>query len=142
MLGGEFIVHGAQQKADMKVVDHTFPGVKDNAGLKDDAIKLNEEWYALKNFAPDLHVILVQDTTGMKGGMYERPPFPATWARMHNKGRVFYTSMGHREDIWENQLFKDLLAGAFAWSFGNVQADVTPNLAKVCPQAAELKKPV
>lgn len=140
MIGGEFIVHGAQQKAEMKVADSNFPGVKDNGALKSGAVNINEEWYALKNFAPDLHVILVQDTTGMRGNMYERPSFPATWARMHNKGRVFYSSMGHREDVWESQLFKDLLAGAFAWTLGNVSADISPNIEKVCPQAMQLKK--
>jgi type 1 glutamine amidotransferase len=135
MLGGEFIVHGAQQKAFMRLVDSKFPGTKE---LKD--FELNEEWYALKNFAPDMHVILVQDTEGMKGGMYERPPFPATWARMHEKGRVFYTSMGHREDVWENPIFQGLLLGGLSWAFGNVEADVTPNIEKVAPKASELKK--
>jgi type 1 glutamine amidotransferase len=135
MLGGEFIVHGAQQKAKMLVVDNKFPGTKD---LKD--FELLEEWYALKNFAPDLHVILIQDTEGMKGGMYERPNFPATWARKHDKGRVFYTSMGHREDVWENKIFQELLLGALSWVFGNVDADIPPNLEKVTPKAAELKK--
>ena len=47
-------------------------------------------------------MILVQGTEGMKGHMYERPNFPITWARAFGKGRVFYTSMGHREDVWEN----------------------------------------
>lgn len=135
MLGGEFIVHGAQQKALMRVVDNQFPGT---SKLKD--FPLNEEWYALKNFAPDLHVILVQETEGMKGGMYERPSFPATWARKHDKGRVFYTSMGHREDVWENPLFQDLLLGALSWGLGQVEADVTPNIDKVTPKASELKK--
>ncbi len=135
MLGGEFIVHGAQQKALMRLVDNKFPGTKD---LKD--FNLNEEWYALKNFAPDLHVILVQETEGMKGAMYQRPPFPATWARKHEKGRVFYTSMGHREDVWENALFQGLLLGGLSWAFGNVEADVTPNLEKVAPKAVDLKK--
>jgi type 1 glutamine amidotransferase len=135
MLGGEFIVHGAQQKALMRVVDHKFPGAKD---LKD--FELKEEWYALKNFAPDLHVILVQETEGMEGGMYQRPPFPATWARKHDKGRIFYTSMGHREDVWENPLFQALLLGGLSWTMGNVQADVTPNLEQVTPRACDLKK--
>src|SRR5262249_43229086 len=81
MLGGEFIKHGVQQKAFMRVIDSAFPGAK---GLKD--FDLMEEWYSLKNFAPDLHVVLVQDTQGMKGFEYERPSFPATWARMHEKG--------------------------------------------------------
>ncbi len=135
MLGGEFISHGAQQKALMRLVDDKFPGTKD---LKD--FNLNEEWYALKNFAPDLHVILVQDTEGMTGGLYQRPPYPATWARKHDKGRVFYTSMGHREDVWQNPIFQGLLLGGLSWAFGNIEADVTPNLDKAAPKASELKK--
>jgi type 1 glutamine amidotransferase len=133
MLGGEFIVHGAQQKAQMRVADAHFPGLKD---VKD--FELNEEWYALKNFAPDLHVILVQDSMGMNGAMYQRPNFPATWARMHEKGRVFYTSMGHRDDVWKNQVFQDLLLGGLSWALGNVNADIPPNLDKAAPKANEL----
>jgi len=36
-------------------------------------------------------VILVQETRGMKGGCYQRPDFPSTWARPHGKGRAFFT---------------------------------------------------
>ncbi|HEV3119340.1 MAG TPA: family 16 glycoside hydrolase, partial [Gemmataceae bacterium] len=137
MLGGEFIVHGSQQKAHMHVVDHEFPHTKDLADFD-----LLEEWYALKNFAPDLHVILVQQTHGMHNRygdwMYNRPDFPATWARMYDKGRVFYTSMGHREDVWESQRFQHLLMGGLAWALGHADADLSPNLDKVAPQAAEV----
>jgi type 1 glutamine amidotransferase len=135
MLGGEFIRHGHQQKAWMRVVDPNFPGV---GGRKD--FELLEEWYSLKNFAPDLHVILVQDTKGMKDFDYERPNFPATWARMHHKGRVFYTSMGHRDDVWKNPRFQELLLGGLSWALGDVKADVTPNLEKAAPQALDLPK--
>jgi type 1 glutamine amidotransferase len=133
MVGGEFIVHGHQQKAWMRVVDPSFPGAKN---LHD--FELMEEWYALKNFAPDLHVILVQDTQGMVDAMYQRPNFPATWARKHHKGRVFYTSMGHRHDVWKSSIFQDLLLGALSWVSGNVETDITPNLEKATPQASEL----
>jgi type 1 glutamine amidotransferase len=136
MIGGEFIRHGAQQKAWMRVADKNFPGAK---GVED--FNLNEEWYSLKNFAPDLHVILVQDTEGMKGLDYERPNFPATWARKHEKGRVFYTSMGHREDVWENATFQQLLVGGLSWVLGRVEADVTPNLKAAAPKGGELPKP-
>jgi type 1 glutamine amidotransferase len=136
MLGGEFIVHGRQQKAGMQVVDKNFPGAKN---LSD--FELNEEWYALKNFSPDLHVILVQETKGMVDDMYQRPNFPATWARKHHNGRVFYTSMGHRDDVWKNPIFQDLLLGAISWVTGNVDADATPNLEKSAPQASELPTP-
>src|SRR5262249_51908759 len=67
MVGGEFIRHGEQQKATLRVADADFPGLK---GVKD--FELLEEWYSLKNFAPDLHVLLVQDTKGMKNVDYER----------------------------------------------------------------------
>ncbi len=133
MVGGEFIVHGQQQEAWMRVVDKSFPGAKN---LTD--FELKEEWYALKNFAPDLHVILVQETKGMKDAMYQRPNFPATWARNHHKGRVFYSSMGHRDDVWKNQIFQNLLLGALSWVTKNVDTDVTPNIREVTPQADQL----
>jgi uncharacterized protein len=133
MLGGEFIKHGAQQKATMRCVDPKFPGLEKYAAGFD----LHEEWYSLKDFSEDLHVLLVQETESMKGAEYQRPAFPATWARMHGKGRVFYTSMGHREDVWTNPLFQEILAGGIHWAVGNVQADVTPNLARVAPGWAQ-----
>lgn len=136
MLGGEFSGHGAQQKAWMRLTDGKFPGAK---GVDD--FQLLEEWYSLKNFAPDMHVILVQDTQGMKNFDYERPNYPATWARKHGKGRVFYTSMGHREDVWTNPTFQQLLLGGLSWAFGDVEADVTPNFKTVTPEATKLPTP-
>jgi type 1 glutamine amidotransferase len=133
MLGGEFIRHGRQQKAWQRVADNKFPGLKD---LED--FELHEEWYALKNFSPDLHVLLVQDTKGMVDADYQRAKFPATWARLHEKGRVFYTSMGHRDDVWKNAKFQQILLGGLSWSLGLVKADVSPNLKEVAPKAAEL----
>ena len=135
MIGGEFIVHGAQQEAIIRTVSPEFPGVRDFGRVQ----KLKEEWYTLKNFARDLHVILVEDNEGMEGDCYQRPPFPATWARMHDKGRVFYTSFGHRDDIWTNARVQGIIAGGLAWAMGNVTVDVTPNIDKVTPNASQLR---
>lgn len=135
MLGGEFIVHGAQQEAIIRAASPKFPGVKQFGKVQ----KLKEEWYALKNFAKDLHVVLIEDNEGMKGDCYQRPPFPMTWARMHRKGRVFYTSFGHRDDIWTNPDVQGIIAGGLAWAMGNVKVNVTPNIAKVTPKADQLK---
>jgi type 1 glutamine amidotransferase len=96
-----------------------------------------EEWYSFKDYQDDLHVILVQETEGMGkkdvDSIYNRPPYPATWARMHGKGRVFYTSMGHREDVWTNPTFQSILVGGLRWALKEVEADVTPNVDKVAP---------
>ena len=139
MLGGEFIRHGAQQKARMIATDGSrrFPGFE-NVGP---GFEMMEEWYSLKEFSPDLHVLLVQETAGMRGSDYERPPFPATWARRHGRGRVFYSSMGHREDVWANPLFRSILLGGLRWALGMVPADVPPNLAQAAPRSAELPPP-
>ena len=136
MLGGEFVTHGPQQESVVRVTSPGFPGLK---GVPAEW-RLKEEWYALKNFAPDLHVILVQETAGMKGDCYQRPPFPATWARQHQQGRVFYTSFGHRHEIWQEPQVQQVILGGFAWALRNVDAEVTPNLAQVTPQAHVLPK--
>ncbi|MEO6567655.1 MAG: ThuA domain-containing protein, partial [Opitutaceae bacterium] len=136
MLGGEFIRHGAQQKSKLTVADSKFPGM---AAVKGD-ITFHEEWYSLKNFAPNLHVLLVQDPSSMTGAEYQRPPFPSTWVRMHDKGRVFYTNMGHREDVWDNPVFQSVLFGGIEWALGRAEADVTPNLKQVAPKANVLPK--
>jgi type 1 glutamine amidotransferase len=138
MIGAEFIRHGSQQKAHMRIVDKKFPGmsaVPDNFGPL-------EEWYSLKDFATNLHVLLVQETDGMKktGGdhVYDRKPYPATWARMYGQGRVFYTSMGHRDDVWANPVFQSVLMGGVAWAVRDVDADVTPNIKEVAPGCWDL----
>src|SRR4029434_5543325 len=95
-----------------------------------------EEWYSLKDFPDDLHVLLVQETASMEGAMYQRPAYPATWVRPHGKGRVFYTSMGHREDVWTNPNFQQILVGGIRWALGDAKADITPNIKTVTPGAS------
>lgn len=137
MLGAEFIIHGAQQQSRLIPIDRSFSGMKD---FPDDFHPL-EEWYSLKNFAPDLHVILAQDTQGMKGNMYQRPAYPETWARPYGRGRVFYTSMGHREDVWTNPVFKTVLFGGIHWATGNVRTSIRPNLKQATPGASQNPSP-
>jgi uncharacterized protein len=139
MMGGEFIIHGSQQRARQICVDKKFPGM---SAVTDDFGPL-EEWYSLKDFAPNLHVLLVQDTSNMdKSGnnkhAYDRPNYPSTWARMYGKGRVFYTSMGHRDDVWSNPVFQQVLVGGMDWALGRVKARVSPNIRKAAPQAGVL----
>lgn len=136
MLGGEFISHDAQQAGRLSVTDTFFPGISTVPA----DMGFFEEWYSFKNFAPDTHVLLVQKTSRMVGGAYARADYPQTWVRMEGKGRVYYTSLGHREDVWNSVTFQSMLVGALNWTLGKVDADVTPNIAKVTPKANELPK--
>jgi type 1 glutamine amidotransferase len=131
MLGGEFAGHGRQQKSTMKLVSPEFPGMKDVAR----SFEIHEEWYVFRNLAQDMQVILVQETEGMEGPLYDRAPYPATWIRQQDQGRVFYTSMGHREDVWTDPVFQEIALAGLQWAVGNVEAKVKPNLKEVAPQA-------
>ena len=138
MIGGEFITHGAQQKSQINIADPEFPGVAKGFGESGKSFTITDEWYALKHLPDDLHVVLYQVTEGMKGAMYQRPNFPMTWARAYGKGRVFYTSMGHREDVWANPMYQSLLLGALGWASGRVEANIEPNFRQVTPKGNEL----
>ena len=70
-----------------------------------------------------VHVLLSLDTNAMdmskqpnlvKGGDY-----PQAWTREYGKGRSFYTSLGHRDDIWSNDpVFRAHIAGGIRWALG------------------------
>ncbi len=137
MLGAEFIIHGRElrlQDANLIVNDPKFPGLEGVAS----PVSFNEEWYSLKDFMPDLHVILTLDTHGMKGECYQRAPYPATWARQNGKGRVFYTAMGDRPENWKNEFFLNLLAGGIRWTIGDASARLDANLKQAAPGYAEI----
>lgn len=136
MLGGEFIGHGTQQDVPNLVVSPKFPGLEQLGP----AFHFKEEWYTFGKYADDLHVILLQDTTKMNleaevdKKLYDRPPYPATWARQHGRGRVFYTSLGHNEAVWTSSEFEQILVGALRWILGQATADLTPNQKQVVPK--------
>ncbi len=70
-----------------------------------------------------VRVLLSLDTSAMdmsrqpnlvKGGDY-----PQAWTREYGKGRSFYTSLGHRDDIWSNDpVFRAHIAGGIRWALG------------------------
>lgn len=130
-LGGEFIKHDSQQVAKNTVTDPKFPGFE-KVGAE---YSLMEEWYSLKDFNPDIHVLSVIDAPAMKGPDYQRPPYPTTWARKEGQGRVWFSAMGHREETWTNPTFQNILIGGIQWALGEVKADVPPNLKETAPDA-------
>jgi len=137
MLGGEFIIHGSTprlQTSKLILNDPKFPGLE---GVTS-PVEFTEEWYSLKDFMTDIHVIATLDTAGMKGNCYQRKPYPVTWARMHGKGRVFYTAIGDRPENWEIPFFLNLLGGGMRFVLGAANADLTQNIASAAPGYAEI----
>ena len=95
MLGGEFDHHGAQLSVDCLNEDPQHPA---NASLGKTWTLTQEEMYQFKKYDPaKVHDLLDLDKKP------ERPftpgHFPVSWCKPYGKGKVFYTSLGHREDI-------------------------------------------
>ena len=145
------VTAGDREIARARIVDPKFPGL---AGGRE-AVEMQEEWYSMTNFAPDLHALLVLDPATMRNPYpdvpgwppagsdtpYQRPPYPVTWAHPYGAGRVFYTALGHGEPTWRNPQFQDIVFGGLDWVLHRADVDLTPNLAQVAPRAAELPPP-
>jgi type 1 glutamine amidotransferase len=127
MVGAEFRTHGAQQKSSVRVVDSSFPAVKGWPAQ----FELNDEWYAYKGFMPNIRVLMMLETENMSGPMYKRDDYPITWCSSFGDGRVFYTGLGHRDDVWTNPLYQKMVAQAILWAAKKVDGESTPNLKEI-----------
>lgn len=95
MIGGEFDHHGQQLSVDVLNQDPQNPAT---AGLPKVWTIAQEEVYQFKNYDSNkVHDLLILD---------KRPQAPNTpghyavsWCKDYGTGRVFYTSLGHREDL-------------------------------------------
>jgi type 1 glutamine amidotransferase len=94
MLGGEFGHHGPQVGVECLNEDAKHPA---NEQLGKTWAITQEEMYQFKTFDPTkVHGLLALDKnpeTGVVGH------YPVSWCKPYGNGRVFYTSLGHREDI-------------------------------------------
>jgi len=52
--------------------------------------------------------------------------FAVTWVRNYGKGRVFYSTFGHREDAWDRPDVQKMWLEAIKWTMGLTQGDASP----------------
>jgi type 1 glutamine amidotransferase len=125
MLGAACKGCGPERQSALIPLDKHFPGMEHF--LPEFAPR--EEWYAFTRLAPDLHLILARER-GPEGGSTTSGPEPVAWARMEGKGRVYYTSLGHAEETWQNPVFRQMLLGALRWVTCATDARIAPNAAR------------
>jgi len=95
MLGGEFAHHGPQVSVECLNQDPKHPA---NAHLDKTWTISQEEMYQFKNYdAAKVHELLILDKQPEKP--FPAGHFPVSWCKNFGAGKVFYTSLGHREDI-------------------------------------------
>jgi hypothetical protein len=56
--------------------------------------------------------------------------FAVTWAKAYGKGRVFYSSLGHVPENWDDPSLQKMYTEAIKWALGLISADATPQSMK------------
>ena len=134
LVGGQFIMHGPQQEAEVFFSDPVeLPSLKAVPGK---SYRCFEEWYCMKNFNPDMHVYLTLNTQGMTGDCYSRPPFPVVWARQEEKGVSAYSAFGHGPRQWNDPFIQSVSEDLLLLVTGKISTNLTPNMKTACPNAA------
>ena len=122
MLGGEFQTHGAQVGVECLVQDNKHPAVRH---FGESYCLHMEEIYLFKNYqANQVHELLVLDKHPNKKKELGR--FPVSWCKEYGQGKVFYTSLGHREDVWESDSYQKHVLGGIKWALGLEPGDAKP----------------
>ncbi len=117
MLGGEFLTHGQIAEADIRVDDPADPSVSHLAPR----FRITDELYRFtRNNRPEVHMLLSMDRTPGDGVGEAGSPadLPVAWRKTYGSGRVFYTALGHREEVWQDSRFQQHLLGAVKWALG------------------------
>lgn len=102
MLGAEFESHPDQSEVVIDVVDPTHKTTRELPR----PLVILEEIYQFKNFSASE----VKPLLALRGG------HPLAWEKRYGNGRVFYSALGHREDIWLSEWFERHVDGAISWS--------------------------
>ncbi len=95
MLGGEFETHKSQVEIQPILHDPAHPATKPIPT----GFRVFDEIYIIKTFEK----AKVHGLMGLDAHPNDKTPgyFPVSWCKEFGKGRVFYTSLGHREDVWD-----------------------------------------
>jgi type 1 glutamine amidotransferase len=119
MLGGWFDQHPWMTfNAPIVNEDPSFPAVRHLPGafVKFDEIYQPKAWSREK-----VNVLLSLDPSKLD---YENNPrihrtdhdFAVAWSKMHGKGRVFYSTLGHTEESWEDPDVRQMYFEAIKWA--------------------------
>lgn len=119
MIGGYFDGHPWHMKVPIKVEVHDHPATRHlGAGFE-----ITDEIYQFKNYSREGKTILMSlDTDKMdpqqvaKGKRKQDNDYAIAWTSRHGKGRVFYTALGHRHEVWSSPVFQQHFVNGILWT--------------------------
>ena len=125
LLGGRYDDHPWNTAAGTVVnEDPTFPATRHFPA----SFPFTDEFYQPKGFSRTASRVLLRlDVSKMPANANARlQDFPLAWARMYGKGRVFYSSLGHAAETWDNRDVAEMYFEAIKWALGLTEGDATP----------------
>ena len=128
MIGGFYDEHPwVTFDAPIVVEDANFPGMQQWPK----EFVLEDEIYQMKDWSRENGRMLMKLDSGkidLKNPQVHRKDrdFAVAWAKMYGKGRVYYSTLGHVEQNWDDPRLQQMYVGAIKWAIGLVDADVTP----------------
>jgi uncharacterized protein len=119
MIGGYFNDHPWHQDVTVNVEDTKHPATK-HLGK---SFQIKDEIYQFKDFSRErVHVLLSLDTNSVdltKPNVHRTDKdFALAWCRNYGKGRVFYSALGHREEVWRDPRYQQFILGGLKWAMG------------------------
>ncbi len=129
LIGGYFNEHPWMQvHCKINVEDRAFPATKHFP----EQFPIYDEIYQFKDpYSRDKVRVLMSvdpNSVDLKNPRVHRTDkdFAVTWVHQYGKGRVFYSSLGHREDIWDRPDIQQMWTEAVKWAMGLTAGDATP----------------
>jgi len=127
MIGGWFNDHPWHQKVRVNVEDRDFPATRQFPP----SFEITDEIYQFKNYSRDrVRVLMSLDPNSVdltkKNVHRTDKDFAVTWVRNYGKGRVFYSSLGHEDQVWDRPDIQQMWLEAVKWAMGMTQGDATP----------------
>jgi type 1 glutamine amidotransferase len=128
MIGGYFDQHPWTTQVTMKVEDHEHPSTKHLGPTW----TLADEIYQFKNYSRDKVRVLIrldEKKLDLKNKNVHRTDgdFAVTWVKNYGKGRVFYSTLGHREEVYDMPEIKKMYIEAVKWVLGMTEGATTPH---------------
>ncbi|MFN3323749.1 MAG: ThuA domain-containing protein [Bryobacteraceae bacterium] len=128
MIGGYFDHHPWNQfEAPIIVEDRDHPATRHFPPT----FTIHDEIYQIKNYSRDrVRVLMRMDPAKIdlnrKNVNRTDGDFAVTWVRNYGKGRVFYSTFGHREDAWDRPDVQKMYLEAIKWALRLTDGDATP----------------
>ena len=126
MIGAYFGGHPAIQQIKLHVEDPKHPAAKPFADLT----PITDEIYVFRKapYSRDALHIILSAREFRPGDKLARPDadYAVSWCREYGKGKVFYTSLGHRKEVWQDGAYQKHVAAGLKWAMGQVPGDATP----------------